>query len=268
MTDDTNIKALFFDVFGTCVDWRSTVTNALVTTSKAVLNSNTTVLGTSVRNRANDLTEKDWGNLAQQWRNTYKAFVSALARDPTIQWKSVDQHHYDALIDLTREWEIEGLWTTEQVQELTLIWHKLDPWADSVRGMELLNNRFDTTSTLSNGNISLLEDLREYSKIPFTDITSSEEFKSYKPSPKVYLGAVKKFGLQPHQCAMVACHLADLKAAKSNGLRTIYVERPGEEDYNAAEIKEARTAGFVDWWIDDIKTSNGFETVATNSDIR
>jgi 2-haloacid dehalogenase len=265
MSLETEVKALFFDVFGTCVDWRSSVTAALAKASRSALNEPNAHVSSTAKDHATGLTNKDWGEFAQQWRNTYKTFVKALSADSTVQWKSVDQHHFDALNDLVQTWKIEGLWTQDQIQELSLVWHNLDPWTDSVHGVELLNKKF-ITSTLSNGNIALLEDLRRYSGISFTDITSSEEFKSYKPSPKVYLGAVKKFGLQPSQCAMVATHLMDLKAAKSNGLRTIYVERPNEEDYNSTEIEEARHAGFVDLWITE--SDNGFETVAHKLNIQ
>jgi len=110
--------------------------------------------------------------------------------------------------------------------------------------------------------VSLLEDLRAYSGIPFTHIFSAELFGTYKPSPKVYLGGAEKLGLRPNECAMVAAHLADLKAAKENGLQTIYVERAGEEGWSEVQVKEARSAGWVDVWIDDDQGNRGFITVA------
>lgn len=61
---------------------------------------------------------------------------------------------------------------------------------------------------------------------------------------------------------MVAAHLADLKAAKANGLQTVYVERPGEEDWGAEEIQKARTAGWVDMWVELGEGNRGFITVA------
>jgi 2-haloacid dehalogenase len=87
-------------------------------------------------------------------------------------------------------------------------------------------------------------------------------FGTYKPSPKVYLGAAEKLGIPPKECAMVAAHLNDLKAAKSNGLQTIYVERPDEEDWSEAEVQSARQEGWVDVWISIEDGSKGFITVA------
>jgi 2-haloacid dehalogenase len=118
------------------------------------------------------------------------------------------------------------------------------------------------TCTLSNGNLSLLGDLRTFSKIPFTHLFSAELFGTYKPAPRVYLGATEKLNLPANECVMVAAHLADLKAAKQQGLQTIYVERPGEEDWDEGEVEKARLDGWVDLWVGSKDDSKGFVTVA------
>lgn len=118
------------------------------------------------------------------------------------------------------------------------------------------------TCTLSNGNISLLSDLRAFSNIPFTHLFSAELFGTYKPSPRVYIGATERLNLPPNQCAMVAAHLNDLKAAKQNGLQTIYVERVGEEEWSKEDIEKAKQEGWVDLWVSLGDGSKGFITVA------
>ncbi|KAF2664644.1 haloacid dehalogenase [Microthyrium microscopicum] len=248
-------RALLFDVFGTCVDWRTTVTNALIKESKTPSSD----VPDGTRKRLSSMTSEDWGAFAQEWRNTYMHFVQSIARDSSIPWKSVDQHHYDALGELLEKWSITGLWNDEERLSMSLIWHKLDPWDDSVEGMKLLNTKF-TTCTLSNGNISLLEDLREHSNIQFKELFSGELFNSYKPSPKVYLGAVDRLGMKPEECAMVAAHLKDLEAAKSCGLQTIYVERPQEEGLSPDVAEDYKTNGLVDLWVPG--DENGFIAVA------
>jgi 2-haloacid dehalogenase len=110
--------------------------------------------------------------------------------------------------------------------------------------------------------MSLLSDLRDHGNMNFTHVLSAEMFGSYKPSPKVYLGAVEKLGLQPRECAMVAAHLGDLRAAKDLGLQAIYVERPGEEDWTSEEAEKARREGWVDLWVSQETGSRGFVTVA------
>lgn len=205
------------------------------------------------------MTVEHWGLFAQQWRDGYKMFTRALAEDPSIPWVSVDEHHLTSLKELMVEWKIEGLWTDEELRGLSLIWHHLEPWEDSALGVALLNRLF-YTCTLSNGNISLLSDLRTFSDIPFTHLFSAEMFGTYKPAPNVYLGAARKLDLPPDQCAMVAAHLNDLKAAKQLGFQTIYVERAGEEDWGVGDIERAKIDGWVDIWV--VEGSKGFITAA------
>ena len=252
-------RALLFDIFGTCVDWRSTVTKALNDQAHTTLSSATASLAAYLRMRASSMTLDDWGNLAQEWRDSYKQFTKSLAEDSGLPWKTVDEHHLNSLKQLLVVWQLEGLWTSEEIQALSLIWHRLNPWPDSSLGIKELNKLFWTV-TLSNGNLSLLNDLHVYAKIDFTHVFSAELFGSYKPSPKVYLGAVEKLGLKPSECAMVASHLSDLKAAKSNGLQAIYVERSSEEDWSDELVENARTEGWVDLWIP--AGQEGFVTMA------
>ncbi|OAL45108.1 haloacid dehalogenase [Pyrenochaeta sp. DS3sAY3a] len=249
-------QALLFDVFGTCVNWRKSVVDALYSQCCAALN---TSLPSEVRLRASKMTIEHWGEFAQQWRNLYKAFTRELAEDPTIPFVSVDEHHLKSLRGLLVQWDLEGLFTDDELLSLSLTWHKLEPWADSAPGIAMLN-QMSRTCTLSNGNISLLSDLRAFSGIPFSHLFSAEMFESYKPSPKVYLGAAGKLDLDPSQCAMVAAHLNDLEAAKQHGFRVIYVERLGEEDWDEEKVARVKNEGWVDLWIH--AGERGFVTVA------
>jgi 2-haloacid dehalogenase len=110
--------------------------------------------------------------------------------------------------------------------------------------------------------LSLLSDLKTHGNLSFTHVLSAELFGAYKPSPKIYLGAVEKLGLRPGECAMVAAHLNDLRAAKDLGLQAIYVERPGEEDWSADEVAKASKEGWVDLWVSLDAGNRGFVTVA------
>ncbi|EUC41079.1 hypothetical protein COCMIDRAFT_40687 [Bipolaris oryzae ATCC 44560] len=252
-------RALFFDVFGTCVDWRSTVVGELEAQAHFALNLAT--VSSQVRFTASDMTTQDWNKFAQQWRDGYKAFTRKLASDSSIPWKTVDEHYLETLRELVVQWHIEGLWNDEQLCAISLIWHRLDPWTDSAIGVSMLNKLF-YTCTLSNGNLSLLEDLRTHTAIPFTHLFSAELFGTYKPSPRVYLGAADKLQLPPTQCAMVAAHLNDLRGAKNNGMQTIYVERPGEEEWDSEQIEKALLEGWVDLWIGSNESQGSFVTVA------
>lgn len=257
MTSATSPTALFFDVFGTVVEWRSCVTSALASAAHQALNDPNRDIPADVRARASTLTETDWLGVAEDWRRSYGVFTSNF--DASTPFISVDQHHHTALQDLLTQRGVRELFNADELWELTLAWHRLNPWADSVHGLELLNSRF-VTSTLSNGNVSLLGDLKEFGGLPFKRLVSSENFGAYKPSPKVYLGAAELLGLEPAQCVMVAAHLKDLKAAKSCGFRTVYVEREKEEAWSGEQVVQAKADGFVDIWVD--LNTGGFVEVA------
>ena len=252
-------QALLFDVFGTCVDWRSTVTNGLYDTAKTALNAATSSIPSAVRMRATDMTPDQWGKFAQEWVDSYKAYTKSRANDATLDVKTIDEHHLDSLKELLQDWKLDGLWDPAEVESINKIWHRLNPWPDSEEGMKVLSSRY-STCTLSNGNLSLLRDLKAHTRLAFTHIYSAEEFGTFKPNKAVYLGAAQKLGLQPGECAMVAAHLGDLKAAKECGYSTIYVERRLEEDWDKDQIRQARQNGFVDIWVSE--DENGFLAVA------
>ena len=248
MSLSTPPKALFFDVFGTVVEWRSCVTKALNEAAQRALSDPHKHLPAAVHAQASAMTVTDWQALTDEWRASYSRFTKTF--DPSSHgFIPVDQHHYTALHRLLEERGIASLFTDEERWGLALSWHRLDPWPDSVRGLELLNRRF-RTCTLSNGNIALLEDLARHGPLPFNDIVSAEHFGVYKPSPTVYLGAAGRLGLEPGECALVAAHLSDLKAAKGQGFQTVYVERWQEETLDVEALARAKGEGYVDMWID------------------
>ncbi|KAI9373156.1 HAD-like domain-containing protein [Aspergillus egyptiacus] len=249
-------KALFFDVFGTTVEWRNCVTKALKQASERALRGDRGALHADLHAQASAMTDDNWHSIAEDWRASYGRFTETF--DPSNGFVSVDQHHYDSLRELLAQYQLEGLFTESELQELVQAWHRLDPWDDTVAGLKLLSSKF-RTSTLSNGNVSLLEDLVRYGSLPFTDIISAEHFGAYKPSPRVYLGAAERLGFEPSQCALVAAHPGDLRAAKACGFGTIYVERIGEE---LGGVDQAIQDGYVDLAVSIEQSSDGFVEVA------
>lgn len=135
-------RALLFDVFGTCVDWRKSVVSALHDGAHKSLNAATASLASRVRLRASEMTEEHWGQFAQEWRNSYKNFTKKVAVDPAAVWMSIDDHHRKSLKELIVKWKLEGLWDEAEVRALSLVWHHLVPWEDSVPGVQLLNQLF------------------------------------------------------------------------------------------------------------------------------
>lgn len=183
-------KGLTFDVFGTVVNWRKTVTSTLISTAAAKTHSTSRSanLSPEIRLRLAELTDESWGEFAQQWRNSYKAFV--IGYRPNLDpWKDIDTFHRESLIDLLSKWKLEGLYDENELEDLSKVWHFLEPWPDSSSGIHQLSKLF-VTSTLSNGNRSLLRDLNDTGNLGFRMLQSSEDFKAYKPHRSVCKHAV------------------------------------------------------------------------------
>ncbi|KAI0440654.1 HAD-like domain-containing protein [Xylaria telfairii] len=243
-----DIKALTFDVFGTVVDWRTTVHGELIKRARnKVASPDFAGLPESLRSRFQGISDEDWGTFAQEWRNSYGEFTWTFIPGET-EWKDIDEHHYDSLQELLQEWGLEGIYVDEEVRSLSLTWHYLRPWDDSALGIQKIGTRY-ITSTLSNGNRSLLEDLNKHGSLGFRRIISTADFGAYKPHPSTYLGAVNALECRPNEVAMVAAHLGDLHAARENGLRTIYVERDHEEAWTHDDERWKDAREWVDLWI-------------------
>ncbi len=245
------LRALTFDVFGTVVDWRSTVVETLVARAKVKSSSpEFQSVPEVVRLRVAALGEADWAVFAQQWRDAYKVFCKGFVPGAT-EWKDIDAHHHDSLVELLDKWKLfPGLYDSDEIRELSLVWHRLRPWEDSPEGIGALGSRY-VTSTLSNGNPALLKDLDDFGGLGFRTFVSAADFGAYKPHPDVYLGAARTLGCQPGEVAMVAAHLGDLAAAHACGFKTIYVERRGEEDWDPGEERYQRAKSLVDIWVSE-----------------
>ncbi|KAI0536100.1 haloacid dehalogenase [Xylaria digitata] len=253
------VKALIFDVFGTVVDWRSTVHNELTKRARDKIASRTFEgLPESLQSRLKGISDEDWAAFAQEWRDSYGEFTWNFVPGE-MEWKDIDTHHYDSLKELLDKWGILGVYTDEEIRSLSLIWHYLTPWEDSALGIQKLGTRY-VTATLSNGNRSLLRDLDAHGSLGFNRIISAADFGAYKPHPSTYLGAVQALACSPNEVAMVAAHLGDLHAARANGLRTIYVERDREEEWPRDDSRWKDARGWADLWIP--QEEGGFVEVA------
>ena len=200
------IRALAFDVFGTVVDWRGSITREGQLLSRKK--------GLAV----------DWAKFADAWRGEYHPSMDRV-RKGELPWTHIDTLHRMNLDTVLARFGIDL--SEEERRDFNLAWHRLTPWPDSVPGLNRLRGRF-VLATLSNGNVSLLVDMAKNAGLPWDCVMSGELFQHYKPDPEVYLGAAKLLNLQPGEVMMVAAHPSDLKAAARCGLKTAYVPRPLE----------------------------------------
>jgi 2-haloacid dehalogenase len=201
------IKALTFDVFGTVVDWRSSIIRDGVRLGKAK--------GLDV----------DWAAFADAWRVGYGPAMQRV-RKGDLPWTKIDDLHRLILDDILGRFGISNLSEEEKV-DLNCVWHRLDPWPDAVGGLLRLKAMF-VIATLSNGNVSLLAHMAKYGGLPWDCILSAELAHHYKPDPEAYLNATHLLSCQPDEVMMVAAHQGDLRAAAKVGMKTAFVMRPLE----------------------------------------
>src|SRR5262245_45123812 len=201
------IKALFFDVFGTLMDWRSSIARE----TKALLEP----LGHSL----------DWTKFADAWRGEYQPGMEEV-RSGKIPFSKLDVLHRRNLEKILPRFGIGGL-DESVLKSLNPAWHRLDAWPDVPPGLTRLRQKF-LLAPVSNGNIALMADLARRNHLHWDAILGAEVAGDYKPKPRVYLASAEAFNLAPAECMMVAAHSRDLAAAAQCGLETAHVARPDE----------------------------------------
>jgi 2-haloacid dehalogenase len=221
-----HVKALVFDVFGTVVDWRSSI----IAEAEAF----------GVRKGI----KVDWAALVDRWRGGYQPSMQRV-RSGELPWTKLDVLHRMTLDRLLREFGIAGL-SEAEIDWLNRAWHRLTPWPDAVAGLARLRRRF-LIGTLSNGNVSLLAHMAKNADLPWDCILSAELVRHYKPDPETYRMAPELLSLAPAEVMLVAAHNNDLAAAAAQGLATGFVARPTE--YGPHQAK-------------DVKAEHDFDIVA------
>jgi 2-haloacid dehalogenase len=205
--DAGGVKALVFDVFGTVVDWRTSVAHEVDVLAKRK--------GFTI----------DGAKFADTWRAEYQPSMNRV-RKGDLPWTRLDDLHRAILDKILKDFHVTGL-SEPEVVALNRAWHRLQPWPDVVSGLTRLKKKF-IIAPLSNGNIALMTNMAKHAGLPWDCILGAELVRHYKPDREVYLSAAHFLDVQPGEVMMVAAHLGDLGAAKAAGLRTGFVARPHE----------------------------------------
>lgn len=204
-----NLKAIMFDVFGTVVDWRSSIANEI--------------------NRVPGLENLDGESFADRWRGKYQPSMERI-RSGLRPWTKLDDLHYENLNEVLDELEIDTL--DESIKrQLNHAWHRLSPWNDAVEGLRRIKEKY-IIATLSNGNVALIVNMAKHSGLPWDMVLGAEVVGHYKPQPESYFKSAGMLNLDPAQCMLVAAHNSDLVAAAKCGFQTAFVARPTEHGKN------------------------------------
>lgn len=200
-------KAAIFDVFGTVVDYRRSVSRALQQWGEA---------------RG---IERDWDAMADAWRDEYQPSMEPI-RAGQRGYVNLDVLHRENLDRVLVAFDLDCTPAHER-DALNLAWHQLDPWDDVVNGLNRLRTRL-LIGPCSNGNIALMVHLARYAQLPWDTVLGAEIAQDYKPSHAVYIRSTEALGIRPDECLMVAAHNDDLRAARDAGLQTAFIARPLE----------------------------------------
>ena len=203
-----DIRACLFDVFGTVVDWRTSVSRDLAAFA-----------------REKSISGVDWLEFAVEWRKLYQPSMEEV-RSGRRAFTILDVLHRESLVKLIDRYGLSAL-SESDIDHVNRVWHRLEPWPDVVAGLTSLKKKY-IIAPCSNGNIALMVNLAKRAGLPWDCILGAETARAYKPTPDAYLVSCRQLGLAPSAVLMVAAHNNDLRAAKAQGMRTAFVPRPME----------------------------------------
>jgi 2-haloacid dehalogenase len=211
-----NIRALVFDVFGTCVDWRTGIAREVAAFAKT-----------------HGISGVDGAKFADAWRALYQPRMEEV-RSGRRPWTILDVLHRESLDRVCADFGVKGV-AAAALDEFNRAWHRLDPWPDVIEGLARLKTKY-VIAPLSNGNVALLLNMAKRAGLPWDAILGAEVARAYKPLPESYLRTAAILGLAPAQVMLVAAHNDDLAAAAATDLKCGFVPRPAE--YGPGQTKD------------------------------
>lgn len=218
-------QALLFDVFGTCVDWRSAV--------EAIVSQTVRAKGCQIDSLA----------FAEAWRAKYQPAMQEI-RAGRRPYADLDVLHRENLDATLHEFGLGDRFDDNDRAGLNKAWEKLTPWPDTVAGLSRLKSRF-IIAPCSNGSIALMTRLSKFGNLPWDCILGAGVARAYKPDSQAYLRSCAALRLDPAQVMMVAAHNDDLAAARHAGLQTSFIPRTTE--YGPDQTKDLEAED--DWEI-------------------
>ena len=220
----SQIEVLAFDVFGTLVDWRTSIAREAAA-----------VFATAGRD------DIDPAGFADAWRGLYQPAMEAVrsGKRPFTRLDVLNRETLDVLLAAH-----DVVLDDEAAQDFAFAWRRLEPWPDALEGLTRLKARWPIV-TLSNGNIALTMAIARRGSLPFDAILGAEAVQAFKPTPESYLRTADLLGVAPGELCLVASHHSDLSAARKCGLQCAYIDRPME--YGGATAPDAHMAQDWEW---------------------
>lgn len=267
-----HVKVLFFDLMGTCLDWHTSIVDALLLlpppppplpASRCHIPSSDSS-ATAEKENMDDQSSALQSRLALRWRQAFFDEIHARfesgkeAEDIDVTHRRVLDRLLDADADTANGDGDDGgggsgsggapSWSEAQRQTAVEAWHSMRAWPDVGPALRRLRARYQVF-VLANGTTRLQLDLMRSSGLQFDMLFSSQLLGLTKPGRRVYERAVALVGgaaLKVEECVMVAAHAYDLRAARQVGMKTVYVQRRTEDGLEDMEAVKRECDGFVD----------------------
>jgi 2-haloacid dehalogenase len=199
-----NIKAVFFDFMGTCLDWHSSVVEAIPSA----------------------ISKPEASKLALEWRRQY--FIANSERlVQQLGPEDIDCTLIRVLENVLNESpDYKPHFEPQVKKQLIEAWHAQPAWPEVRQAIESIRNDLGLEVFVhANGTTRLQLDLTRFAGLNFDMLFSSQLLGTYKPDPEAYNKALRLVKLQPEEVVLVAAHAYDLRGAQNVGMKTIYIHR-------------------------------------------
>lgn len=218
-----SVRALTFDVIGTCTDWYSVVSARLQTHAPSNVASTSSPSGSDTASAVST-----WASdFAHNWRSSFfKLLLELHERQQMMSGAEVSQVTLKQTMEKFQVNEQE--WSDDVIGDLIKSWESASAWNDTAPGLRLLRKKFVLLG-LTNGTTIVTINTNRRTGMEFDGIINSDIVGAYKPNPKMYQTAMKALGVGGVEVAMVAAHAYDLEAARKCGFKTVYIRRATED---------------------------------------
>ncbi|KAJ5334435.1 Haloacid dehalogenase type II [Penicillium brevicompactum] len=211
------IKAVFFDFMGTCLDWHSSVVQALPSA----------------------IPPPEASKLALEWRRQY--FIENSNRvSQRLNVEDIDITLARSLdLVLARLPDVSPHFDDRTKLQAIQAWHKQRAWPEVSKAIQSLQENLGLEVFVhANGTTRLQLDLTRSSGLKFNMMFSSQLLGAYKPNREAYEKGLELVKLRPEEVVLVAAHAYDLRGARDCGLRTVYVHRWTDDvDENMEQVR-------------------------------
>ncbi|KAG9010532.1 hypothetical protein FRB90_007777 [Tulasnella sp. 427] len=204
-----SVKALAFDIIGTCTDWHSVVSACLRTHAPG-----SSIPSTSSPSASDTASTVDtWASdFAHNWRSSFFNFLFDLSERQQMM-SGADVYRITLKQTMEKFQVGEDEWSEEVINDLVKSWETASAWNDTAPGLRLLRKKFILLG-LTNGVTIVTINTNRRTGMEFDAILNSDIIGAYKPNPKIYQTALKALAAGDGEVAMVAAHAYDLEAAK------------------------------------------------------